>query len=71
MLSILNHYQEELYRRNVFPKNNIFIDGGHQLNITTFKGKYIYATDYKINKRTWYQLYISLLVKLGLHKHKG
>ena len=65
------NYKEKLFRRNVFPKNNIFIDGGHQLNIAIFKGKYIYATDYKINKRTWYQLYISLLVKLGLHTHKG
>lgn len=65
------HYEEKLFRRNVFPKNSIFIDGGHQLNIASFKGKYIYATDYKINKRTWYQLYISILVKLGLHTRKG
>ena len=64
-------YEEKLFRRNVFPKNCIFIDGGHQLNIASFKGKYIYATDYKINKRTWYQLYISILVKLGLHTRKG
>lgn len=65
------HYEEKLFRRNIFPKNSIFIDGGHQLNIASFKGKYIYATDYKINKRTWYQLYISILVKLGLHTRKG
>lgn len=65
------HYEEKLFRRNVFPKNSIFIDGGHQLNIASFKGKYIYATDYKINKRTWFQLYISFLVKLGLHTRKG
>lgn len=65
------HYEEKLFRRNIFPKNSIFIDGGHQLNIASFKGKYIYATDYKINKRTWYQLYISVLVKLGLHTRKG
>lgn len=65
------HYEEKLFRRNIFPKNSIFIDGGHQLNIASFKGAYIYATDYKINKRTWYQLYISILVKLGLHTRKG
>ena len=65
------HFEEKLFRRNVFPKNSIFLDGGHQLNIASFKGKYIYATDYKINKRTWYQLYISILVKLGLHTRKG
>ena len=65
------HYEERLFRRNLFPRNNIFIDGGHQLNIAQFQGKYIYATDYKINKRTWYQLYISIMVKLGLHTRKG
>ena len=64
-------YCEKLYMRNVFPKNNIFIDGGHQLNIVRFKGKYIYATDYKINKWTWYRTYISILDKLGLHTKKG
>ena len=43
-------YHEQLFMQNVFPKNTIFIDGGHQLNIAKFNGKYIYATDYKINK---------------------
>ena len=66
-----HHYEERLFRRNVFPKNNIFIDGGHQLNIVQFKGIYIYATDYKKNKWTWYRPYISLLVKLKLHTRKG
>ena len=33
-------------------------------------GKYIYATDYKINKWTWYQLYASVMIKIGLHKSK-
>ena len=63
-----NDYQEELYMHNIFIKNSIFIDGGHQLNIVQFMGKYIYATDYKINKWTWYQLYIAVMNKLGLHK---
>lgn len=65
------NYQEQLFMRNVFPKNNIFIDGGHQLNIVHFQDKYIYATDYKVNKWTWYKPYIGLLVKLGLHTKKG
>ena len=64
-------YHEQLFMQNVFPKNTIFIDGGHQLNIAKFNGKYIYATDYKINKWAWYKPYISLLVRLGLHQKKG
>jgi hypothetical protein len=72
-ITVLNEkaYHEQLFKQNVFPKNSIFIDGGHQLNITKFKGKYIYATDYKINKWAWYKPYISLLVRLGLHQKKG
>ena len=66
-----NAYKEQLFMQNVFQKNTIFIDGGHQLNIANFKGKYIYATDYKINKWAWYKPYISILVRLGLHKKKG
>lgn len=66
-----DEYHEKLFMQNVLPHNNIFIDGGHQLNIVQFNGKYIYATDYKINKWAWYKPYISLLVKLGLHKRKG
>jgi len=65
-----NYYEEELLLHNIFPKNNIFIDGGHQLNILKFQGKYIYATDYKVNKWTWYQLYVSIMSKLGLHKKR-
>lgn len=63
-----NHYEEQLFMHNVFPQNSIFVDGGHQLNIAQFKGKYIYATDYKINKWTWYQLYVAVAKKMGLHK---
>lgn len=68
-ISLLNEkeYHEQLFMENVFPKNSIFVDGGHQLNIIRFKGNYIYATDYKINKWIWYKPYISLLLKLGLH----
>lgn len=53
-------YEERLFRRNVLPKNAIFRDGGHQLNIARFKGKYIYATDYKQNRWAWYRLWVAL-----------
>ena len=65
------NYEETLFLRNVFPQNSIFVDGGHQLNILQFMGKYIYATDYKVNKWTWYQLYVSIMSKMGLHKKRG
>lgn len=65
------HYEEKLFKQNVFPKNSIFVDGGHQLNIAQFNGKYVYATDYKVNKWTWYQSYVSIMKKLRLHKRKG
>ena len=65
------HYQEQLFMRNVFPKNSIFMDGGHQLNIVQYKGQYIYATDYKVNKWAWYKPFIGLLVKLRLHQKRG
>ncbi len=64
-------YEERLYSQNVLPKNTIFRDGGHQLNITRFKNQYIYATDYKQNRWAWYRLWIALLTKLKLHEHKG
>ena len=65
------HYEEHLFLHNVFLKNSIFVDGGHQLNIVNFKGQYIYATDYKVNKWTWYQPYVSIMSKLGLHKRNN
>lgn len=69
-ITLLNEkaYREELFLHNVFPKNSIFADGGHQLNVLDFHGIYIYATDYKVNKWIWYKAYISILKKLGLHK---
>ena len=66
-----NHYEEKLFRQNVFSHNNIFIDGGHQLNIVQFNKMYVYATDYKVNKWTWYQSYVSIMKKLGLHHRKS
>ncbi|MBP5340003.1 MAG: hypothetical protein J6Z14_12015 [Prevotella sp.] len=64
-------YEERLFRRNILPKNAIFRDGGHQMNIARFKGKWVYATDYKQNRWAWYRLWIALLTKLKLHEHKG
>ena len=64
-------YEEKLFRRNVLPHNSIFRDGGHQLNIACYNGQYIYATDYKQNRWAWYRLWVALLTKLKLHKHRG
>ena len=63
-------YKEKLFMRNIFSNNCLFPDGGHQLNIAKFNGKYVYATDYKQNKWTWYHLYHSCLVKLHLAKKR-
>lgn len=63
-------YEEQLYKRNIFSENHLFPDGGHQLNIVQFQGKYIYATDYKENRWTWYHLYHSCLVKMHLAKKR-
>ncbi len=64
-------YEEKLFMQNVLPHNNIFKDGGHQLNIVRFKDKYVYATDYKQNRWAWYKLWIAILTKLKLHEHRG
>lgn len=56
-------YEEQLFRQNVLPKNSIFLDGGHQLNMARFKGMYIYATDYKQNRWAWYRLWVALRKK--------
>ena len=66
-----NDYREHVFRRNVLPSNNIFREGGHQLNIIRFKNNYVYATDYKENRWAWYRLWIAFLTKLKLHKHRG
>lgn len=64
------NYEEQLFMRNIFSGNFLFPDGGHQLNIKEFNGKYIYATDYKENRWTWFHLYHSCLVKLHLAKKR-
>ena len=66
-----DNYREHVFRRNVLPDNSIFHQGGHQLNIVRFKDKFIYATDYKQKRWAWYRLWIALLIKLKLHKHRG
>lgn len=58
------HYEEKLYNRNVYALNPLFPDGGHQLNILYFKGKYVYATDYKEKHWTWCHLLNSIKKKL-------
>jgi len=57
-------YNEQLYKRNIFSNNPLFPDGGHQLNIQRFQGRYIYATDYKENKWTWWHIVHSMCQKL-------
>ena len=63
-------YEEKVFKKNIFSNNPLFPDGGHQLNIAQFMGKYIYATDYKQNKWTWYHLFYSILVKLHLCRRR-
>lgn len=65
------HYDEILFKHNIVPHNSIFVDGGHQLNISYFDGKYIYALDYKIKVWIWYRLYVSFMKKIGFHKRKN
>lgn len=62
-----SHYRETLYLDDIFSNNPLFPDGGHQLNVVTFLGKYIYGTDYRKMKWTWYHLYYSAMVSLGLY----
>ncbi len=57
-------YKEKLYKRNIYSHNKLFPDGGHHLNILLYKGQYIYATDYKQNKWTWFHLYQSFYKSL-------
>lgn len=59
-----DYYEETLFNRNIYDSNPLFPDGGHHLNITSFKGKYIYATDYKENHWTWCHLLNSIKKKL-------
>lgn len=52
------NYSEEIYIKNAFQINNKKkFDGGHQLDIAYFKGKFVYATDYRQQKWCWYQRY--------------
>ena len=64
-------YEERLWRQNVLPKAGLFREGGHQLNVAAFKGRYVFATDYREQRWAWYKLWVAILVKLKLHKHKG
>ena len=63
MISIMKrNYIYEMYSL----ENSIFVDGGHQLNIVQFNGRYIYATDYKVNKWVWYQTLCLCYEKTGV-----
>lgn len=53
-------YEEVVFNRNIYADNPLFPNGGHQLNIVHFLGKYIYSTDYKERHWTWWHLYHSM-----------
>ncbi len=54
------HYEEQVFNRNIYADNPLFPNGGHQLNVVCFLGKYIYSTDYKERHWTWWHLYHSV-----------
>lgn len=61
----LSDYRENVVRNNVLDRNTKFYKyGGHQLNIATFKGKKIIATD---AKEYHYFLVNRILHKIGLN----
>lgn len=59
-----DQYEETIFIHNLYSSNSLFPDGGHQLNVVSFKGKYIYATDYKENHWTWYHIFNSIKKRL-------
>jgi len=65
-----NRYEEKLYKRKLFSNNHLFPDGGHQLNIVYFKNQYIYATDYREKRWTWYHLYYLLKKKIKMQSKR-
>jgi hypothetical protein len=55
------HYSEKLLHKDLLKTGgNIYRDGGHQLNITKFCDKFIYATDFRHFDWSWYQLFLRL-----------
>lgn len=43
-----SNYKERIFTKDLLNRNNLFYkDGGHQLSIVRFKGRYIFATDAK------------------------
>ena len=63
-------YKETIFVDDIFSNNPLFPDGGHQLNIVKFLGNYIYGTDYRKKKWTWYHLYYSIMIAFGIYKRK-
>ena len=58
-----NQYEESLFVHNIYSSNPLFPDGGHQLNMILYKGKYIFATDYKEKHWTWWHVLNSIIKK--------
>ena len=58
-------YTEKLFLQDVFHvKDEPFKDGGHQLHVVNYRGKIIYATDYRKQKWCWYHRLSELTRKL-------
>lgn len=58
-------YEEKLYMDDLFFDNTLFPEGGHQLNILKYKNQYVYATDYKKNIWSWYNIYLLFKNKMS------
>lgn len=61
----INDYDEKLYMDDLFIDNPLFPEGGHQLNILKYRDYYVYATDYKKNVWSWYNLYLIIKGKVS------
>ena len=61
-------YAEKVFLQDVFhASDESFQEGGHQLHVVNYKGKYIYATDYRRQKWCWYHRLHDLVGKMS-HK---
>lgn len=56
-------YAEELFAQDLFHVSDEQ-DGGHQLHVVSYKGKYVYATDFRKKKWCWYHRMSELSRKL-------
>ena len=54
-------YHEELFMKDIFKTGGkIYRNGGHQLNIVKYRDSFIYATDFRHVKWSWYQMFLRL-----------